>query len=243
MFSTFRIKEGIVKTNFLKLLITVIALKGSFSFAADLPKMENSPKSWYQSFNEDDQKGTLSMVKESVDRWNFIDGVADNHDLPDAVRGDLRVRRSFITSNILKFFERKISEEGRNEEGNDAFVALAKINSGLKPKGSMGLSDNFKIRFKGQLLRGYGTMMVVNPYFGVNVIMDLSKGAAIEGTKKIESLDVNSTLNYSLKRHMTTIKVDKNFADDLNAGITYQNGETTHGAGDVELKLMYSRPF
>jgi hypothetical protein len=228
----------------MKLLIAGIALKASLAISAEpLPAVEGSSRSWIQAINEDDNRGTLSAMRESVDKWNFIDEIADNHDLPIEVRGDIKERRKYVTSNMLKFFERKVSEEGRNPEGSEAFVAMAKINSGLKPSSTLGFSDTFKLRFKGMLLQGNGTMLVVNPYMNFSLKMDLSKGAFVEGSKHFEEIGVNSTLNYSLKQQLATFKVERNIAQGLNAGVTYENGPATHNAGDVSLKLMYSRPF
>jgi hypothetical protein len=179
-------------------------------------------------------------MKETVDGWNFIDEIADNHDLPNEVRGDLKARRKYLTSNMLKFFGRKVSEEAKNPEGNQTMVAVAKINS-TSP--SVGLSDSFKLKFRGKFLQGNGTMLVINPYLDFSVQMDISKGAFVEGSKKFEELDLNSTLNYSLKEQMASFKVDRDIAQGLNAGVTYQNGPSTPNAGEVTLKLMYSRPF
>ena len=225
----------------MKLLIAIVALKASLAISAEpLPAQESSSRSWIQAINEDDQKGTLSQIKETVDSWNFIDEIADNHDLPNEVRGDLKARRKYLTSGMLKFFGRKVSDEAKNPEGNQTMVAVAKINS-TSP--SVGLSDSFSLKFRGKFLQGNGTMVVVNPYLDLNVQMDISKGAFIEGSKKFEELELNSTLNYSLKEQMTTFKVDRDIAQGLNAGVTYQNGPSTPNAGDVTLKLMYSRPF
>jgi hypothetical protein len=144
---------------------------------------------------------------------------------------------------MLKFFERKVSEEGKRPDGNSTFVAMAKLNSGLKPNGQLGLSDTFKIKFRGKLLQGNGTMLIVNPYMDLTLQMDISKGAFIEGSKRFEDLGLNSTLNYSLKEQLATFKLERKVSQDLNADVSYQNGPSTHGAGDVTLKLMYSRPF
>ncbi len=239
----FRIKEGTLKTNIMKLLIAVVALKASLAISAEpLPAQESSSRSWIQAINEDDKKGTLSEMKETVDSWNFIDEIADNHDLPNEVRGDLKARRKYLTSNMLKFFGRKVSEEAKNPEGNQTMVAVARINSGLETSSSLG-SDSFKLKFRGKFLQGNGSMLVINPYLDFSVQMDLSKGAFIEGSKKFKELDLNSTLNYSLKEQKATFRVDRDIAQGLNAGVTYQNGPSTPNAGEVTLKLMYSRPF
>ena len=249
MDTTFRIKEVTLKTTLLKILLAIVALKSSMSFSAELAPNENegvSPlyiRSWYQAFYEEDNRGTLSKIKNSMNEWDYMDQMVENHDLAREVRGSVINRKKFITDNMLQFFERKVSEEGKKPEGNYTFVAIAKMNSGLRPNASMGLSNAFKFKFRGQLLQGNGTVVVVNPYLDFNVKMDLRKGTFVEGSKKFESLDVTSTLNYNLKDGLATFKVKREIARDLNADVTYENGPATHNAGDVSLKLMYSRAF
>lgn len=246
--TTFRIKEVTLKTTILKVLLVAMALKSSLSFSAEYPSNENvgvSPlyiRSWYQAFYEEDDRGTLSKIKNSMSEWDYMDQLVENHDLANEVRGNVN-RRKFITENMLKFFERKISEEGKKPEGNYTFMAVAKMNNGLRPAASIGLSNTFKFRFKGQLLQGNGTVIVVNPYLDFNVKMDLRKGTFVEGSKKLETLNVTSTVNYNLKDGLATFKVKREIARDLNADVTYENGPSTHNAGDVSLKLMYSRAF
>jgi hypothetical protein len=249
MDTTFRIKEVTLKTTIMKILLAIVALKSSMSFSAEFPSNENeavSPlyiRSWYHAFYEEDKRGTLSKIKNSISEWDYMDQMVENHDLASEVRGNVGNRKKYVTENMLKFFERKISEEGKSAEGNYTFVAMAKMNSGLRPGASMGLSNAFKFKFRGQLLQGNGTVVVVNPYLDFNVRMDLRKGAFVEGSKKFESLDVTSTLNYNLKDGLATFKVKREIARDLNADVTYENGPATHNAGDVSLKLMYSRAF
>ena len=86
----------------------VVALKASISFSAEYPQKESvgdSPlyiRSWYQAFYEEDSKGSLSSIKDSMDSWNYLDEMADNHGLPIEVRGNVKGRRGFITNNMLK---------------------------------------------------------------------------------------------------------------------------------------------
>lgn len=227
----------------------MVALRASFSLSADYPQREVSGvsplyiRSWYEAFYEDDSRGILSKVKNSMNDWSYMDEIVENHDLPNEVRGNLKERRKFITSSMLKFFERKVSEEGRRSDGNYTFVAMAKMNNGLRPGSTIGVSDFFKFKFRGKLLQGNGTMVIVNPYLDFNIQYDVRKGAFVEGSKKFEDLDITSTINYNVKEHLTTFKVNREISQDLNADITYENGRSTHNAGDVSLKLMYSRPF
>ncbi len=247
--TTFRIKEVVLKTTILKVLLVAVALKSSLSFSAEYPSNENegvSPlyiRSWYQAFYEEDDRGTLARVKNSVNEWEYMDQMVENHGLSNDVRGNVKSRRKFLTDNMLKFFERKISEEGKKSDGNYTLMAVANLNKGLKPSTSVGVSDALRFRFKGQLLKGNGTLVVVNPYLDFNIKMDLREGTLVEGSKKLDDLNVTSTLNYNLKDGLTTFKVNREIATDLNANVTYENGPSTHNAGDVSLRLMYSRPF
>ena len=231
------------------LLIVILALKASVSFSGEYTQKEtlgNSPlyiRSWYHAFYEEDSRGTLSNLKDSLNNWSYMDEMVENHDLAKEVQGDIKGRKSFITNSMLKFFERKVSEEGKKSDGNYTFVAMAKMNNGLRPGSTIGVSDTFKFKFRGKLLQGNGTMVVVNPYLDFNIQFDVRKGAFVEGSKKFEDLDITSTLNYNLKEHLTSFRVDREIANDLDATITYENGRSTHNAGDVSLKLMYSRPF
>lgn len=247
--TTFRIKEVTLKTTILKVLLVAVALKSSLSFSADYTSNENqgvSPlyiRSWYQAFYEEDDRGTLSKIRKSMSDWDYMDQIAENHGLPNEVRGNVGSRRKFVTENMLKFFERKISEEGKKEDGNYTLMAVANLNKGLKPSTSVGVSDSFRFRFKGQLLKGNGTLAVVNPYLDFNIKMDLRDGTMVEGSKKLDDLNVTSTINYNLNDGLATFRVNREIATDLNADVTYENGPSTHNAGDVSLKLMYSRPF
>ena len=235
-----------MKNKIIKVLIAALAFKTTAAFSVDFTVPTNRPadsRSWITAFSEEDSRGTLARLRGTIEGWNYVDEMVDNHDLSNEVRGDIKGRKSFITSNMLQFFERKVSEESRKPDPTDSLVAVARINNGLRPTSSIGLSDSFKFKFRGNLLQGQGTMVVVNPYLDFNVQMNLSKGAFVEGSKVINGLDIKSTLNYSLKNRLTTFKVDRKITQDLNADVTYQAGASTHNAGDVSVKLMYSRPF
>lgn len=232
-------------------------------------------ESWLAEIMVEDQAGVMKGVRSQLQEWQEREEYARIWNLEDSGIVDVPERgekQKLITKNALKYIDKRISGEIKNAEEGSTFHKVGQAQKALKPESEVGVSENFKLKFKARVLEQKATMLIVNPYVdadtevkfngkaklnvrrdfasvGVHTQMEYHVDSGelnVHCEKKIKEIDAKVYLNYRGLDNEYIAAIDKSLAPKLTGRISSTQSPSdvafTKNA-DSRLEFFYSSPF
>lgn len=232
-------------------------------------------ESWLAEIMVEDQAGVMRGVRSQLQEWQEREEYARTWNLEDSGVVDLPERgekQKLITKNILRYVDKRISGEIKNAEEGSTFHKVGQAQKALKPESEVGVSENFKLKFKARVLEQKASMFMINPYVDSSaevrlngrMRVDVKREFASVGVKteveyhvnsgelnvkcekKLEAIDAKAFVNYRSLDNEYIAAIDKPLAERLVGRIssTQSPGDMMFtGAADGRVELFYSSPF
>lgn len=229
-------------------------------------------ESWLAGIMVEDDAGVMRGVRDQLNFWQEREEYARIWNLEDSgivEVADEGEKQRLITKNVIKYVDKRISGEIKHAEKGSAFHTVGQVQTALKPESEVGVSENFKLKFKARVLQQKATMLIVNPYvdssaevrFNGKMKVDMKRSFASVGVdtsveylvnsgavnakceKKLEALGVNASLNYNGEEQQYIAAVDKNLTTNLVGRVSSSQPTGGDAVQDNKFELLYSSSF
>ncbi len=229
-------------------------------------------ESWLADIMVEDDAGVMRGVREQLNFWNEREEYARVWNLEDS--GVVEVaeegeKQKLIQKNILKYIDKRISGEIKNADEGSTFHTVGQVQTALKPESEVGVSENFKLKFKARVLQQKATMFIVNPFvdssaevrFNGKMKVDVKRSFASVGVdtsmeyhvnsgelnatcqKNLEAIGVNASLNYRGLENQYIAALDKPLAPNLVGRVSSAQPMGGDAIADNKVELLYSSSF
>lgn len=229
-------------------------------------------ESWLAGIMVEDNAGVMSGVRDQLNFWQEREEYARVWNLEDSGIVDVAEegeKQKLVQKNILKYIDKRISGEIKEADEGSAFHTVGQVQTALKPESEVGVSENFKLKFKARVLQQKATMFVVNPYvdssaevrFNGKMKVDVKRSFASVGVdtkmeyhvnsgelnasceKKLEAIGVNASLNYRGHENQYVAVLDKPLAPNLLGRVSSARPLGSDAVEDNKVELLYSSSF
>jgi hypothetical protein len=217
------------------------------AFAAE--EFEQAPAAqtiWLQKVWIADHAGVMDRVRNTFDYWDSQEEYAKNWNLESTGLFDIRdskERASYFGSNILKYVDKRISGEIKNAEEGSAFHTVGQVQEALKPDAEVGLTENYKLKFRARVLEGKGTMLLINPYCEASMVVKLNGELNLVAKKKFDDIDTEAGIDVSVDEGRWLASIDHKITDNLIARASSELKVDFSRETDTKLEFYFRTSF
>ncbi len=177
---------------------------------------------------KDDRGGTLKTMKARLDYWREREEYADAWDLGSTGLYETPTdsqKRSYLESNFLRYFDRRLSGEIKNAKKGSALSSVRTVEQALRPDTKVQVSKNVKIRFSARVLQRYGTVRVINPYVKTEAKVTLDGKVDVKMYKEFEEVGFKAEANYSYNSGRYIASLNQRISDRWSANVSSEQSD------------------
>lgn len=144
----------------------LIIFSTTFLHAQDL-EQATPWKGSFVDFFDDDFDGLIENAKLKVNDWQQTQDHIQQwkvHDIPIYKLPQDKEKRKFVRKIGLKYLDKKIMDRGRKSPKNSPAHTVITMRKAMAPTSTIGLSQNFTMKFRAKLLEGKLSVILINPY-------------------------------------------------------------------------------
>jgi len=204
---------------------------------------------WLENILVEDNDGVLSSIRHRVQLWQDQENYVRNWDLETTGMYNLpseREKQSFIGTNLLRYFDRRLSGEIKNSEQGSTMNSVGKTYQAMKPKAEAQITQNVKLKFRARMLQGQGTLNVENPWVEARGLVTVGGRVEFTMAKNLKPLGVTARVNYYANRSEYEAIMDKQIYGNFSARYSSIQDKNT-GVADKKsnqiLQLMFNQSF
>ncbi|MBI2519368.1 MAG: hypothetical protein HYV97_03080 [Bdellovibrio sp.] len=204
---------------------------------------------WTEQILVEDDAGVLKNMQNQISEWDTQRNYVELWDLESTglydPPSDSR-KQSYIGTNLLRYFDKRLAGEIKNSEDNSALRAVGQMQKTLRPKAEARISENVKLRFKAQALQGKAYFILENPYVETQTLVTASGRVELSVAKSLKRLGVATRVNYYANQGEYVGEVDKSLTDHIIARYSSRQNDKTmmfNKQSDQTIQLLYSLPF
>ena len=250
-----------MKFRQLKLLVFSALILGfiSNSYAANFRVPQNyvpetntfaiyEEESFLDSMWSNDHAGALGQLKNQIGKWQEVDEYRHNYGLTNYDEGALPTldqKRRVIEKGLLRYLDKRLMHKVKNAPKKSG---LAKVNSArkaLRPSSTTSISENFKLKFRAKLLRGRGSILLINPWIDARAQFSLSGRMEFRLRKEFQAPQILTEVNLNLRNEEWTALMQKSLTDTLKAQILAIQPSKSIALDDADrrIQLLYQKSF
>ncbi len=191
-----------------------------------------------QTIFADDDAGVMRNVRLSLESYQQTEAYAKIWHLESTGLYNTPLaseKKKLITSNIIKYADKRLSGEIRNAAEGTSLHSIGKAEKALRPNTEVGISKLISLKFKARVLQGKIFMEVRNPWIELSTSvsargkiklitrkefseMGLSSGAEFNFTEGESVIYADQVLNKNIKARLSTnqIKYQKVMSNDAD---------------------------
>ena len=187
---------------------------------------ESSPprkKHWVTRVFVEDNGGVLKSIKSNIRRWEEMEEYNRHWNLYSS--GLYRIpgtgaKRRYLERRLLKYVDKRLSGEIKRAEEGSALKNIQKAHDALKPNTEARLSKDVKLRFKGRVLQGEGSLFVENPYVDFRTSFEIGGSTHLNVKRDISSLRLETNMNYNITAGKWEASVEGPLTESFKARIS-----------------------
>jgi len=204
---------------------------------------------WTEQILVEDDAGVLNNMQNQITEWDSRRNYVEMWDLESTgLYGPPTEahKRSYVGTNLLRYFDKRLAGEIKNADDNSALRAVGQVHKTLRPKAEARISENVKLRFKAQALQGKAYFILENPYVETQTLVTATGRVELTVAKSLKPLGVATRVNYYANRGEYVGEVDKILTDHIVARYSSRQNDKTmmfNRQSDQTIQLIFSHPF
>ena len=204
---------------------------------------------WLDRVLVEDDRGVLSGMTNTLNEWQEEEEYARNWNLVSTNMYDIKDesdRKSFVARQALKYVDKRISGEVKRADEGSTLYRVGQAQKALKPKAEAKISENFKVKVKGRVLKGKVIVKLVNPYVDCHVDVHLDGRINMEVKKELKDLQVVAKTTYEVKEGRWIASIDKKLTQSISTRLSStqsSKGVVFGDNADNRLEVFYSNSF
>ncbi len=220
---------------------------GSYAPSDDLSPIPLKRESFASRIWVEDSAGILKSMQRDFERWEMVDEYARNYNLESTglySTPDSKARGRYVKKKIVKYLDRRLAGEMKKAEKGSALHRAKKFQQALRPTTEARVSKRVRIKFKARLLEGRAIARIENPWVKTEVSSKVGGGTQVRAIRKIETFDLNSSINYQIDQGQWEVALDRSLSPDLRARVSSGQSEREMAFGplsDQKAELMFYR--
>lgn len=204
------------------------------------------------SFSEDvwqnDHSGVLNQLRNRVTSWENIENYRLNYGLTNFDEGanpTVEQKRRQIEKGLLRYLDKRIMHKVKTAPKQSSLAKVRSAKKALRPSSTTEISKNFKLKFRAKLLRGRGSVILVNPWFDANAQFSLSGKMEFQLSKEFQASQLYTELKVNLHEDQWIALMQKNISESIKAQVlSIQSTDTMAlDAADRRIQLLYQQNF
>ena len=179
-------------------------------------------KAWVTRIFVEDRDGVLRSIQSNVQRWENLEEYNRHWNLYSSGLYKTPGRdgkRRYLEKKLLKYADRRLSGEIKQAEEGSPLKSIQKAQHALKPTTEARLSDDVKLRFKGRVLQGEGSIYVENPYVDFRTNFELGGSTYLNVRRELSSLKLEGSLDYNISEGHWQACIEGPISESLKARI------------------------
>lgn len=226
-------------------------VRGPAMFAAD-DSIEPSPltqKIWLQKVIVEDEAGIVSQVRSEMNHWEEVEEYRELWDLESTGlynTPSMSTRKTYLNGKLLKYADRRLAGEVKKADKGSTLYTVGQAQKTLTPQTEVSIAPSVKFKFRARIIEGLGVMKVENPYVKYETQFTFNGRVLMTMSKRIDSLGVDTQINYKVDEGLYTAFVDKKLSSTVTTRLSATQPDDhlffTEDS-DNRLELFYSNSF
>jgi len=204
---------------------------------------------WLQKILVDDDAGVLNSVRNNLKNWQDTEDYAKAWNLQSTGLYTIKTtedKKKYLNKRMLKYLDKRLSGEIKKSEEGSTLRRVANVQKALRPKASVAVSKNIKLKVKARVLQGRVFVVVDNPYVDYKTEVSLKGNVNMKVQKRFDKVGLSTNMDYDVNEGSYVTYVDKTVVESVTARISSTQTDKDlafTGNSDKKLQLFFSKPF
>lgn len=195
----------------------------NFVVREDLQESLLRPKGMYFYLTLEDDRGILRQMKQQFKGWNKDQEYVESWNLNGFANykvEDVENKKSYLSKMLIKYLDKRISGEIKKAEEGTTFHRIGQVQKALSPSATLKFSDKVKLRFKGRILEGKGSLIIENPYIQTKSEFNKDGELKVVLNKNIKELGLTYHTDYYPLEGQYITTLSKNLFAQVTASLS-----------------------
>ncbi len=221
----------------------------NFVVREDLQESLLRPKDLYFYLTLEDDRGILKQMKNQFKGWKKNEEYVKSWNLNGFANYSVEStegKKSYLSKMILKYLDKRISGEIKRAEEGTTFHRIGQVQKALSPSATLKFSDKVKLRFKGRILEGKGSLIIENPYIQTRSEFNKDGELKVVLNKRVEDLGLTYHTDYYPLEGQYITTLSKNILPQVIASLSSSQSDREmlmSSSSNRTLSMKYHKSF
>ena len=192
---------------------------------------------------------TLERAKQTLTGWEKTEELLLHYDL-DQIHGQMTTnqatKRVLVEKSFLRYLDKSLSHKAKRAKKGSALATVRSTQKSLSPKIEASVFPGLKLKFRAKVLRGFGQIRFINPYFDADARFTLSGRQELNFHKYFDTIALRANMTYELNAKEWRTQVSKEISSHWQGRLSvfHRNGTSLlESPTERRLEVIYSLPF